>query len=93
MISLGGSKNHSLLYIGSRKEGYLSRVGKLKPTLLTFPPISLPPSGPQVDPGGPSGDRNNDTSGCKFIKRGGSFYSGGTKQRPLSFNLIPFLRE
>jgi hypothetical protein len=47
-----GPYNHSLLYIGSRKEGYLSRVGKLKPTLLTFPPISLPPSGPQVDPGG-----------------------------------------
>jgi hypothetical protein len=56
--------------LGSPKEGYLSRVGKVKPTLLTFPPISLPPSGLQVDPGGPSGDRNNDTSGSKFIKRG-----------------------
>jgi hypothetical protein len=30
--------------IGSPKEGYLSRVGKVKPTLLTFPPI---PSGPR----------------------------------------------
>ena len=49
--------------IGSRKEGYLSRVGKVKPTLLTFPPISLPPSGLRVDPREPSGDRNNDTSG------------------------------
>ena len=34
------------LIIGSRKEGYLSRVGKLKPTLLTFSPISHPPSRP-----------------------------------------------
>jgi hypothetical protein len=33
--------------IGSPKEGYLSRVGKVKPTLLTFPPISHPPSGPR----------------------------------------------
>ncbi len=32
--------------IGSRKEGYLSRVRKLKPTLLTFPAISHPPSRP-----------------------------------------------
>ena len=47
----------------SPKEGYLSRVGKVKPTLLTFPPISLPPSGLQVDPREPSDDRNNDTSG------------------------------
>ena len=36
--------------LGSPKEGYLPLVGKLKPTLLTFPPISLPPSGLQVDP-------------------------------------------
>ena len=28
--------------LGSPKEGYLLRVGKVKPTLLTFPPISLP---------------------------------------------------
>ena len=49
--------------LGSPKEGYLSRDGKLKPTLLSFPPISHPPSGLKVDPREPSGVRNNDTSG------------------------------
>jgi hypothetical protein len=42
--------NIAYCILGSPKEGYLSRVGKVKPTLLTFPPISLPPSGLQVDP-------------------------------------------
>jgi hypothetical protein len=46
--------SYSIAYfiIGSPKEGYLSLVGKVKPTLLTFPPISHPPSGPR----GPSGE-------------------------------------
>jgi hypothetical protein len=51
--------------LGSQKEGYLSRVGKVKPTLLTFPTISLPSSGLQVDPREPS-------RGEIYLKRGAS---------------------
>ena len=38
-------------------------MGKVKPTLLTFPLITLPPSGLQVDPREPSGDEI-------YLKRG-----------------------
>ena len=76
MTTVGYDNTIAYFIIGSPKEGYLSRVGKVKPTLLTFPPISLPPSGLQVDPREASGDRNNDTSGWKLNKKGGSFFSG-----------------
>ncbi len=66
--------------LGSPKEGYLSRLGKLKPILLTSPQISLPPSGLKVYPWEPSGDWNNDYSGWNLSKtwgRWGSIYYGG----------------
>jgi hypothetical protein len=42
--------------LGFRKGRISLACGKIEPILLTFPPISLPPSGLQVDPREPSGD-------------------------------------